>query len=224
MSSPERKGGRQDLQNWKTRCTLKPMTSGETHAEGSFGDRQQESPHVSARDEAQARRHRMRDQSRAQVLARSLVRRRRPVEPDRYETPEWLDHSFVLPLTRPEDADVTPEPTPRAPQGLPSQTWPRHDDVAAPEEAAPPLVPESFVRPETPEIDFVRVVRRSDLSRTAARVAWLTLVLSGVALVAYLVTGANLALGVLAAFVVASIGAGVLGARLERAPVPLLRR
>lgn len=217
------------------------MTSGETHPETSLGDRQQESPHASAHAEAQARRHRMRDQSRAQVLARSLVRRPRPVEPDRYETPEWLDRSFVLPLTRPEDAEVPPEPSdpvepaPRAPRGLPSQGSPRHDDLA---DAAEPQLeagrpaqqpaerpePGSFVRPETPEIDFVRVVRRSDLSRTAARVSWLTLLLSGVALVTLLVTGSGIALGALTVLVLASIGAGVTRAHLDRAPVPLVRR
>ena len=218
------------------------MTSGETHPEGSLGGWQQESPHASAhteaRTEAQARRHRMRDQSRAQVLARSLVRRPRPVEPDRYETPEWLDRSFVLPLTRPEGAEVPPEPSdpaPRAPRGLPSQGSPRHDDLADAAETQPAAerpahrpagqpAPGSFVRPETPEIDFVRVVRRSDLSRTAARVSWLALLLSGVALVALLVTGSGIALGALTVLVVASIGAGLTRAHLDRAPVPLVRR
>ena len=223
------------------------MTSGETHPEGSFGDHQQESPHASAHDEAQARRLRMRDRSRTQVLARSLARRPRPVEPDRYETPEWLDRSFVLPLTRPEDAGVPPapreasDPAPEVPRSLPSQAWPRHDDLAAPdqtapdqaapEEAAPAAVtapletaPEVFVRPDQPEIDFARVVRRSDLSRATARIAWLALLLSGVALVAYLVTGAGFALGALSVLAVASIGAGVVRARLDRAPVPTVRR
>ena len=217
------------------------MTSGETHPESSLGDRRQEPPHASAHDQAQARRHRMRDQSRAQVLARSLVRRPRPVEPDRYETPEWLDRSFVLPLTRPEGAEVPPErsdpaePAPRAPRGLPRQGSPRHDDLAeatvSPLEAERPAhtpaeraAPASFRRPETPEIDFVRVVRRSDLSRTAARVSWLALLLSGVALVALLVTGSGIAVGALTVLVVASIGGGVTRAHLDRAPVPLVRR
>ena len=209
------------------------MTSGEQHPEVAWGDRQQESLHEANRAEAQARRHRMR----TEVMARSLARRPRPVEPDRYETPEWLDRSFVLPLTRPEDADVAPaprdpvDPVPESPRSVPSQTWPRHDDLAAPEEVTPrddaaPLeaAPETFVRPETPEIDFARVVHRSDLSRVTARVAWLTLLLSGVALVAYLVTGAAFALGALTVLAVASIGAGVVRARLDRAAVPLVRR
>ena len=133
--------------------------------------------HVSAgeakRDGARTRRRHMRDKARAQHGGQSPVS-------DRYQTPEWLERSFVLPLTRPEASDV------------PNQSVPRHDDAAylSPE----PRVMEHdaraarhraehgphFVRPPSDDIDFGRMIRRADLCRRAGRLSWATANLAGV--------------------------------------------
>src|SRR5215210_7284844 len=92
------------------------------------------------------RRKRMRAQARG-------LRPAAPPRSDVFETPQWLDRSFVLPLTVPEVTDV------------PTQSTPHHDDYEAEvvETAEPDIdgTAPVFVRPPTPEIDFARVIRRA---------------------------------------------------------------
>ncbi|MCW2847547.1 MAG: hypothetical protein JWR90_1521 [Marmoricola sp.] len=167
---------------------------------------------VSADDTARAdlgsRRRRMR------ASARSL----HPgpaTRPDGFQTPEWLDRSFVLPLTEPEATDV------------PTQPVPHHDDDeerpptgAAPESGAEPAP--AFVRPPSKEIDFARVIRRSDLSRTAIRAAIVSAGAAGLVLILFLLTGSPVVLGMAIAFGIVSLGA--LGARVRLATAPIPHR
>jgi hypothetical protein len=144
---------------------------------------------------------------------------------DRYQTPEWLDRSFVLPLTQPEASDVPsqavrrhdddPEPTPEAAMtsGL---------DAVVPEPATGPAA--TFVRPPSEDIDFARVIRRSDLTRKVTRLHWVATGLAGLALVVYLLTGATVMLGVVALFALLAVAAFGVRVRLHRAPVPRLQR
>jgi hypothetical protein len=162
------------------------------------------------------RRRRMRDE------ARVLHAGPAPVA-DRYQTPEWLERSFVLPLTQPEATEV------------PRQPVRRHDDDPehTPEARVTPLqaVPEqpaartsSFVRPPVHEIDFARVIRRSDLTRRITWLHWIATGLAGLALVAYLLVSSTWLLGVVVAFAVVAVVAFLVRFRLNRAPVPRLQR
>jgi hypothetical protein len=174
--------------------------------------------HVSARDArrqgAHSRRWRMREQARSQHV---------PVPTpaaDRYQTPEWLERSFVLPLTQPEASDV------------PSQPVRRHDDDPARASEAPvipevhpqrqPLAtpPVSFVRPPSEHVDFARVIRRSELTLTVTRLHWIATGLAGLALLAYLLSGSTVALGVVVALAAVAVVAFGVRVRLNRAPVP----
>src|SRR4051812_29866707 len=86
---------------------------------------------------------------------RARAREQSQSERGPFLTPEWLDHSFVLPVSR--SAEVTlPSPRTGAPAPLPV-----------------------FERPPSPEVDFAAVVRRSDAGRRAriATAAGLTLAL-----------------------------------------------
>ena len=182
--------------------------------------------HVSARDArrqgAHSRRWRMREQARSQHTA--LAPGQAPVS-DRYQTPEWLDRSFVLPLTQPQASDVPsqavrrhdddPEPTPEAAMtsGL---------DAAVPEQASGPAAP--FVRPPSEDIDFARVIRRSDLTRTVTRLHWVATGLACLALVVYLLTGSTAMLGVVALFALGAVAAFGVRIWLNRAPVPHVQR
>jgi hypothetical protein len=161
-----------------------------------------------SRDTVRARRKRMRTE------ARSL---RRSAPPDRFETPEWLDRSFVLPLTEPEVSDV------------PSQSVPHHDDFRAPHpaEVSTPetgTAERAFVRPPTPEIDFARVIRRSDLSRTASRAILGSTGLAGLSLIAFLLTSSQILLGMAIAFIVVTLVAVGVRLRLATASIPHLDR
>jgi hypothetical protein len=169
------------------------------------------------RDGARTRRRRMRDQARSQRAVQSPVS-------DRYQTPEWLERSFVLPLIEPDASEV------------PSQPVPHHDDDptmtrvvrALPQEAAgtatQPASHTQFARPPGDEIDFARVVRRSDLCRTAGRLAWTGAGLAGLALIADLLLSSMVVLGVVVAFALASVAALLLRIKLTHAPVPRLQR
>jgi hypothetical protein len=178
--------------------------------------------HVSARDArrqgAHSRRWRMREQARSQHSALPA-----PAS-ERYQTPQWLERSFVLPLTEPEANDV------------PSQPVRRHDDDPDREPRAREL-PDldagthprsnprmSFVRPPVEHIDFARVIRRSDLCRRVTRVHWIATGLAGLALLAFLLTSSSVALGVVVAF--AAIAVVAFGVRLvlNRTPVPRVQR
>jgi hypothetical protein len=163
-----------------------------------------------SRDTVRARRKRMR----MRTEARSL---RRAAAPNGFETPEWLDHSFVLPLTEPEVSDV------------PSQSVPHHDDFRAPHpaEVSTPetgTAARAFVRPPTPEIDFARVIRRSDLSRTASRAILGATGLAGLSLIAFLLTSSQILLGMAIAFIVVTLVAAGVRLRLATASIPHLDR
>lgn len=135
---------------------------------------------------------------------------------DEYQTPEWLDRSFVLPLTVPEVSDV------------PSQSVPHHDDyeaeVVEPEAADPEVAAPAFVRPPTPEIDFARVIRRADLSRTATRTVMGSTGITGLVLIVYLLTSSPVVLGMAISFgLVALVAIGV-RIRTATAAIPYLDR
>jgi hypothetical protein len=168
----------------------------------------------------------MREQARSQHAVQALDQA--PVS-DRYQTPEWLDRSFVLPLTQPEASDVPsqavrrhdddPEPTPEAAvsSGL---------DAVVPEQATVPATGPAapFVRPPSEDIDFARVIRRSDLSRKVTRLHWVATGLACLALVVYLLGGSTVMLGVVALFALLAVAAFGVRVRLHRAPVPHLQR
>jgi hypothetical protein len=157
-------------------------------------------------DTVRARRRRMRADARALHPGASP-------RSDGFQTPEWLDRSFVLPLTQP---DVTGVPPP----SVPSQSAPSHDDyeLAKPREQRGQSVP--FVRPTTPEIDFARVMMRSDLGRTAARAAIASSGLAGLTLIVHLLTSWTLVLGMTVAFGVVALAAVAVRVHLATTPLP----
>lgn len=165
------------------------------------------------------------DQVSASDTANDVVRSRRKrlraearglpaTEPDGFQTPQWLDHSFVLPLTAPEVSDV------------PSQSVPHHDDFesrsdgsADPASAAGP----AFVRPPTKSIDFARVIRRADLSRAATRTALASTSVAGLLLLlAYLLSLSAVVLGMAISFGLVALVATAVRVRLATAPIPHL--
>jgi hypothetical protein len=176
--------------------------------------------HVSARDTMrQAAHHR-----RWRLRERARTHRSVPaVASDRYQTPEWLERSFVLPLSTPEANDV------------PSQPVRRHDDDPVPEPrvmprleaAVGPVAPTSLpaiVRPPMVHVDFARVIRRSELCRRVTRVHWVATGLAGIALVLYLLTGSSALLSAIIVCGAVAIIAFAVRVRLDRAPVPHVRR
>lgn len=174
--------------------------------------------HVSARDArrqgAHSRRWRMREQARSQHSPVSA-----PAS-DRYQTPEWLERSFVLPLTQPEAAEVPSQPVRRhdddPDRGPEVRMTPSFEDKPG----TPRTLSASFVRPPGEHVDFARVIRRSDLTRKVTRLHWAATGLACVALLAYLLTGSAVALG--AAIALAAVAVVAFGARVwfNRAPVP----
>lgn len=156
-----------------------------------------------------ARRERMR------TAARGL--RVTPPQPDAYQTPQWLDRSFVLPLTEPDMTDV------------PSQSVPHHDDFRAGPVETPAVEPGAepapvFVRPATPDIDFARVIRRADLSRSTTRTAMAATALTGLLLIGYLLTSSPVVAGMAISFALVALGAVAVRVRLATAPIPHLDR
>lgn len=81
-----------------------------------------------------------------------------------------------------------------------------------------------FVRPPSADIDFARVIRRSDLCRTMTRLNWAATGLACLGLVLFLLAGSMIVLGAVIVLAVAAIGAFVTRLRLTRAPVPHLQR
>ena len=167
--------------------------------------------HVAAgeaqREVVRNRRRRMREQARSHRAV--------PVS-DRYQTPEWLERSFVLPLTSPEASDV-------ASQDVPSQPFPKHDDDPVVREASE-LGSRSVQRPPSHEIDFARVVRRSDLCRRITRLHWIATGLAGLALVLYLLLSSVLLLDLVIVLALVAVVAFAARVWLNRAPVPRLQR
>jgi hypothetical protein len=173
-----------------------------------------------ASDAVRVRRRRMRAEARGLRFV---------PESEEFQTPQWLDRSFVLPLTVPEASDV------------PSQSVPHHDDFAeqpsgrpAPETvsetvgepvAAPAAGPGTpFVRPPTREIDFARVIRRADQRRTASRTAMAATAVAGLLLIAYLLSSAAVVLGMAISFALVAVVAVVVRVHLAAVPIPHLDR
>jgi hypothetical protein len=169
-----------------------------------------------ASDAVRARRRRMRAEARGLRFV---------PESEEFQTPQWLDRSFVLPLTVPEASDV------------PSQSVPHHDDFAeqpsgapAPETVGEPVAAPAagpgtpFVRPPTREIDFARVIRRADQRRTASRTAMAATAVAGLLLIAYLLSSAAVVLGMAISFALVAVVAVVVRVRLAAVPIPHLDR
>jgi hypothetical protein len=174
-------------------------------------------------------------------LMRTVARSRRKVAaptPEHFQTPAWLERSFVLPLTKPEQTDL-PEPRPHH-DPIPQQSMPRAElstarvgaeGVGTPEMSAEnnqagdlPLPAPAFVRPPSDDIDFGTVIRRADRSRSALRTAWASTGVAGLVLIAFLLTTVP-ALAVIAAVsAMVAVGATVVRMRLMRAPVPRVNR
>lgn len=160
-------------------------------------------------ESVRARRRRMRATARGLHAA--------PPRPDAYETPQWLERSFVLPLTEPDVTDV------------PSQSVPHHDDDRAALLSTDAVAPEAdpvpaFVRPATREVDFARVIRRVDLSRSATRTAMASTAITGLLLIGYLLTSSPVVLGMAISFALVGLGAVAVRLRLATAPIPHLDR
>jgi hypothetical protein len=164
-----------------------------------------------ARDGVRARRK--------QHVARARAQRRAGAVPDQFQTPEWLERSFVLPLAH---RGVT----------VPSQSQPHHDDFSETLVSGRPAydagvtrpVNPTFVRPPSPEIDFARMVKRSDRCRSASRAAVASIGMAGLAIVLFLLTMDPLPLeAAIACTVLAVLALGV-RVRLGTAPVPHVER
>jgi len=166
-------------------------------------------------DTVRARRKRMRAQARALYPGTSP-------ESEVFQTPEWLDRSFVLPLTRPAATGLTRQEA----TGVPSQPTPHHDDdetqagASTPEPAQAPEEAPTFVRPAIREIDFARVIRRSDLRRTSTRAVLLSTGLAGLVVIAYLLTSSPVVLGMAIAFILVAIVAVVVRLRCGTSSIP----
>ena len=136
----------------------------------------QRSADGTARDRARARRMQLRAHARTRRSAAGAV-------PDRFQTPQWLERSFVLPLS---EGGVI----------VPSQSKPHHDDFSETPDAQRPVsgaevdaeAAPTFQRPPSEEIDFARMIKRSDHCRTAIRAAIASIGFAGLALVIFLVT------------------------------------
>jgi hypothetical protein len=161
-----------------------------------------------ARDTVRARRTRMRESARG--LHPGGARKA-----DSFQTPEWLDRSFVLPLREPEVTDV------------PSQPVPHHDDYEEKVATSPGPASEPapvFVRPPTQEIDFARVIKRADLGRTATRAAMSSTGVAGLVLIVFLLTGSPVVLGMAIAFAMVAVVALGVRIRVATARIPYLPR
>ncbi len=168
-------------------------------------------------DDTRARRKRMQSQ------ARSLRPTRSP-EADGFQTPDWLDRSFVLPLTRPEVTDV------------PSQSVPDHDSYSEPrlqESPAPepqpaveptPQPTPAFVRPPSRDVDFARVIKRADRCRAATRTAAAATAIACLALIGFLLTSSAVLLSVTVLGAAGALGALVVRLSLSSAAIPHVKR
>ena len=164
-----------------------------------------------ARDGVRARRSQRQAAARAQRRAGSV--------PEQFQTPEWLERSFVLPVA---DRGVT----------VPSQSQPHHDDFAETQVSRPPAYAAkvnpaptpTFVRPPSREIDFAKMVKRSDHCRRASRAAVASIGLAGLAIVIFLLTMDPLPLEVAIVCTVLAVLAIGVRVRLGTAPVPHVER
>jgi hypothetical protein len=139
-------------------------------------------------------------------------------EPDGFAPPDWLDQSFVLPLTRPQVTD------------LPSQSVPDHDnyseprlhDSPAPETSAEPAP--AFVRPPSQHVDFARVIKRADRCRAATRTAAAATAIACLSLIAYLVTSSPIFLSITVLGAVGALSSLVVRLSLSSAAIPHVKR
>lgn len=134
---------------------------------------------------------------------------RRRAESQRFETPAWLDHSFVLPVQPSDpvaDASAGGAPAPGAP-GL------RH---------APPREWPDITRPPSAEVDFAAMVRRADAYRLARRTALFTLALTTFVVGVIVLTGSTAALPLVVVSGAGVLVSGVVLVVLSRAPIPHL--
>jgi hypothetical protein len=161
----------------------------------------------------------MRDEARSQHAVQSPAI-------DRYQTPAWLERSFVLPLTQPEASDVPSQPVPRHDDDPGRIPEPRVIERLEPDTIGLPMQPApiKFVRPPSDDIDFARVVRRADLCLLAGRLSWAATGLAGLALIVFLLLSSVVALALVIAFALASLVAFAVRMRLSRAAIPRLQR
>ena len=168
--------------------------------------------HVSASsvapEVARARRKHMRDKARGRQVA--------TLRPEEYQTHQWLDRSFVLPIGLNGVTEV------------PSQFVPHHNDHqvrgAAPAAESEANPAKQFVRLSGPEVDFAKVIRRADVARTAARTAAGASGTTALMLTAYLLTSSPVVLGMTISFGLVSLIAIVLRVRLTNAALPRIDR
>jgi hypothetical protein len=139
----------------------------------------------------------------------------------RYETPAWLERSFVLPV---QDTAVSASASDevRADQDR------RRREAEAPRMyktmgLVPPKQWPEFVRPPSEEIDFVAVVRRDDACRAARRTALVATTLMVTALLLLVLTTSPLALPLLAISAVGTCASVLVLLNLRRAPLPVVR-
>lgn len=138
----------------------------------------------------------------------------------RYETPAWLERSFVLPV---QDTAATISAA-----GEGTDAHQRRLEAEAPRMyktmgLVPPKQWPEFVRPPSEEIDFVAVVRRDDACRAARRTALAAAALMALALVLLVLTSSSLALPLLAVSAVGATSSVVVLLNLRRAPLPVVR-
>jgi hypothetical protein len=114
---------------------------------------------------------------------------------------------------------------------VPSQPRPHHDDYepepvesTTPQPGQAPVPAPAFVRPANREIDFARVIRRSDLGRSSTRAVMGSTGLAGVLLIAYLLTSAPVVLGMAIAFALVAVVAVVVRVRCGTASMPYVER
>ncbi|MEO5653821.1 MAG: hypothetical protein ABIN79_07195 [Marmoricola sp.] len=123
-----------------------------------------------------------------------------------YQTPDWLERSFVLPTQRRRE----------------------HDDLAA--LARRPVTAPStrmtsamLVRPTSPTIDYPRLLRRNQTARAARRTAVTGLALTALAAGASVVTSSTTTATLLRLAASMTLASAGTAAALGRAPVPRLR-
>jgi hypothetical protein len=146
------------------------------------------------------------DQAQLRELMQTQAREQSRPARRQYQTPEWVDHSFVLP------DEQTPARVAAA----------SHHPVPRPRAKAPDPLP-VFDRPVTPEVDFAAVVRRADLGRRARVTTIVGLLLAFVGVIAFQVSGAAVAAACAILFAVVTLAAVTVRLVLGRAAVPYLQ-
>ena len=134
---------------------------------------------------------------------------------EHFRTPDWLEHSFVLPVHSDHPAEDV-----AAHRGLvPEQPGPEHESLIS--LPVPEIeVAGDYARPASPEIDFASVVRRTDATRNAQLLLLVSLAVSVLAAGGYLVTRSAPTLDLAVGGLLAAAIAGVWLSSLRRAPIP----